>query len=198
MKLKRSVAVLLAASLVMCASALAQPQPVMYKFVFKGTCYQRDGTGNIVGISITDQSFIQDRAQAGGVDPSTLAIVYHLNGDPKGDTVEVVNATNGIVQVLQFGFWFGSDPSLGRSALTNSTVTEIRRVDQLFTLSNSSFTSENSHGMGTVFITKRFLTDTNGAVHAVIEGPLQWIVNPQGTNSTKVCYGAFTASQPLF
>src|SRR4051812_45201463 len=114
------------------SSVLAQQQPYMYKFVFKGISYQKDATGNIVGVPITDQTLINDRAAAGGVNPNTLAIVYHLNRDEKGDTVEVISATSGAIQVFEFGFWFGSDPTLGRTALTNDTATEIRRVDQLF------------------------------------------------------------------
>jgi hypothetical protein len=197
MKIENYSAGLIAALVLASFSAAAQ-QPTMFKFVFKGTAYQKDASGNIVGVPITDQTILADRAQAGGVNPNTLALVYHLGGDPKGDTVEVVSAANGAVQVFQFGFWFGDDLSLGRTALTNNTATEIRRVDQLFTLNDSAYTSNNSHGMGTVFLTKRLLTDTNGNLHATFEGPLQWIVNPQGTNSTKICYGTFTASQPLF
>ncbi len=197
MNLRLSIAIGIGVFSMAAASAIGQ-QATMYKFVFKGMTYQKDASGNIVGVPITDADLVRDRAQAGGVDPSTLAIVYHLNGDPKGDTVEVVNAKDGSVQVLEFGFWFGSDPSLGRSALQNDSGTEIRRVDQLFTLSDSSYTSGNSHGMGTVFITKRFIKDSAGNTHVTIEGPLQWIVNPVGSSSTKICYGVFTASQPLF
>jgi hypothetical protein len=195
MKIYKTFAVLLFALALSANPASAQ---YMFKFVFKGICYQKDSTGNIVGVPITDQTIIQDRATAGGVNPNTLALVYHLGGDEKGDTVEVVSSSNGSVQVFEFGFWFGSDPTLGRTALTNNAATEIRRVDQLFTLNDSAFTSNNSHGMGTAFLTKRYLTDTNGVVHFTAEGPLQWLVNPVGTNGTRICYGTFTASQVLF
>ena len=170
----------------------------MYKFVFSGTSYQLDGSGNVVAVPITDQTLVNDRAAAGGVNPNTLAIVYHLGGDSKGDTVEVVSATTGAVQVFEFGFWFGSDPSLGRSALTNSSLTEIRRVDQVFTLNNSTYTYGNNDGMGSAFITKRTVTDANGNKHMTIEGPIQWLVTAQYPNSAKMCIGTFTASQVLF
>jgi hypothetical protein len=52
--------------------------------------------------------------------------------------------------------------------------------------------------MGTAFISKGFLTDANGNLHATFEGAMQWIVNPQGWNSTRIIYGTFTASRPLF
>jgi hypothetical protein len=170
----------------------------MLKFVFSGISYELDGSGNTIAVPITDQTLINDRAAAGGVDPSTLAIVYHLGGDSKGDTVEVVSATDGSLQVFEFGFWFGSDPSLGRSALTNATITEIRRVDQVFTLNYSTYTYQNNVGVGSAFVTKRSVTDINGVTHWTIEGPIQWMVVAQPPNSAKICIGTFTASKVLF
>ena len=191
----------LAAMAVLAAGVTAHgADPYLYKFIFKGTAYQKEPNGNVVGVPITDQTLLADRAAAGGVNPNTLAIVYHVGGDVKGDTVEIVSASNGAKQAFQFGFWFGDDRtmSLGRSALTNSALTEFRSVEQVFTLENSTYTSQNGHGVGTVFLTRRFIRDTNGVLHATIEGPLQWMVAPQGTNSTKICHGTFIATQPLF
>src|SRR4051812_30250175 len=111
MKTHKIFVFLLAAVVLSATNASAQ---YMFKFVFKGMSYQKDATGNIVGVPITDQTLVQDRAAAGGVDPSTLAIVYHVGGDEKGDTVEVINSSSGAVAVFEFGFWFGSDASLGR------------------------------------------------------------------------------------
>ena len=42
------------------------------------------------------------------------------------------------------------------------------------------------------------VTDANGNSHMTIEGPIQWLVNPQYPNSAKMCIGTFTASQVLF
>ena len=181
-------------------SAVAADAQTMFKFVFKGTAYQKDGNGNIVGIPLTDQTMLADRAARGGVNPNTLAMVYHYGGDDKGDTVEIVSATTGVKQAFQFGFWFGDDRtmSLGRSMVTNSARTEIRSVEQLFTLENSTYTQQNGHGVGCVFLTRRFVRDTNGVTHYTFEGPLQWMVAPEGTNSTKICSGTFIATQPLF
>lgn len=189
---------LVAALCVLVCSSLTAEAQYKFKFVFSGTSYELDGSGNVIAAPITDQTLVNDRAAAGGVNPNTLAIVYHLGGDSKGDTVEVVSSSDGSLQVVQFGFFFGSDPSLGRSALTNATQTEIRRVDQVFTFSNSAYTYQNSVGVGSAFITKRTVTDTNGGTHMTIEGPIQWIVAPQGNKSAKMCIGTFTASQLLF
>ena len=172
---------------------------VQVQISFKGTAYQTNTTGNIVATPITDQTLLQDRAAMGGItDLSTLAIVYHIAGDEKGDTVEIVNSSNGQKLAFEFGFWFGDDPTLGRSSLTNATKTEVRRVDYIYTLENSTYTFLNSHSMGAAFVTKRFVTDTGGNVRPTIEGTMQWTVNPQSNRSTIVCVGSFTLGQLLF
>lgn len=196
MKFKSVLAGLLAAAgLVMSASA---QQYIEYQFVFRGTAYTTNETGNIVATPITDQTLLADRAAGGGItDLSTVAIVYHINGDPKGDTVEVVS-TNGTSLAFEFGFWFGSDSSLGRSALTSGNSNEVRRVDYLYTLENSTYTHSNPDSIGAAFTTKRFLTDTNGNTNPTIEGTMTWGVVPQGTNGTIMCTGHFTLGKPMF
>jgi hypothetical protein len=169
-----------------------------YKFLFKGMCYQSDTNGNVVNIPFTDQTIINERAAAGGVNPNTLALVYHVGGDSRGDTVEIVSASNGSFILTEFGFWFGSDPSFNRTALTNTVGTDTRRVDQLFTLSDSPHTCNAGHGMGTSYAAKKTIGVTNGIPYMNIEGTLQWIVNPVGGASSKACYGTFTATQVLF
>lgn len=173
----------------------------LYKFLFKGTAYLTNATGNVIATPITEMSLLEDRARRGGItDLSKLAIVYHINADEKGDTVEIVDAVTGAKLAFQFGFWFGSDALLQRSAITNATGTEVRRVDYIYTTEDSTFTSGNSHSIGAAFVTKRFLTDTNGSVHRSIEGPMHWMVNPHllTTNGTVLCTGTFTIGSPLF
>jgi len=188
---------LVAAGVLLVSNSFAQ-QYYDYQFVFQGTAYETNATGNIVATPITDQTLLADRAHAGGItDLSTVAIVYHIGGDPKGDTVEIIS-TNGTKLAFEFGFWFGSDPSLGRSALTSGNGNEVRRVDPLYTLENSIYTHSNPDSIGSAFVTKRFLTDTNGNTLARIEGTMSWGVVPQGTNGTIMCIGHFTLGKPLF
>jgi len=170
---------------------------------FRGTAYLTNGTGNVVAVPLTEQTFVQDAAQRGGVDPSTLTLVYHIGGSssPPGDSIDVVNASNGSTGFVPFEFLFGDnqdDPTLGRSSLTNATHTEVRRVDYLYTLNPSTYTSPNNHSMGAAFVTKRYVTDTGGTVHVTIEGPMHWIANPQGTNGPIICNGSFTTGRVLF
>jgi hypothetical protein len=172
-----------------------------YKFVFSGTAYQTNALGNIVGTPITDQTLLQSQAQRLNItNLSTVSIVYHLNGGlPYGDTVDIISNATGQTLTYQFGFYFGSDTSLGRYAVTNATQTEQRRVDQIYTFNNTPYSYENSASLGAAFTCKRFLTDTNGNRNTFIEGMLSWDVTPTGTNTGPVlCIGNFTLGQPMF
>lgn len=177
------------------AAVLAQ-SPWLYRVTFRGTAYQTNSTGSFVPVSLTEATFIQDAAQAGGVDPSTLALAYHLQSSGLGDTIEVVDAATGATKKILFGLYFGDDTSLGRTAATNSPLTEIRRLDYLYT-DNTTWTSWNSHSMGSSFTTKRFLTDTSGNTRTTVDGEMQWIANAQNGNGTKVCKGTFTTTTPF-
>jgi hypothetical protein len=191
---------LLAALLVLTAachlSVLAQ-SPYLYHITMQGTCYQTNGTGNFVATPITEKTLVQDAAQAGNVSPSSIAIVYHLQNSGLGDTIDIVDATTGSTVVNLFGLYFGDDPTLGRSAATNSTQTVIRRLDYIYTQQNTTFTSFNSHSMGSAFTVKRFMTDTNGVTQATIEAQMSWIVNPSGTSGTKLCNVNFSSTTPF-
>jgi hypothetical protein len=197
MKISKS---LLLATLLPLAPFLAQAQttPYLYRITLKGTCYETNATGaEFAALPLTDQILLDDAAQAGGVSPSTLALVYHIQTSGLGDTLDIVDANTGSTLVNLFGFYFGDDSSLGRTAATNSTMTEIKRLDYLYTLNNYTYTSWNSHSMGASFTNKRFLTDTNGNQRAVIDGQMQWIVNPEGSAGTKICTASFTTTVPF-
>jgi hypothetical protein len=188
MKIMTRLAVLCLALLLQ-RSSEAQT-PFLFRITLRGVCHQTDSSGNIVTTPITEASLLQDAAQAGGVDPKTLAIVYHVQGSSFGDTIDVVNANTGAVATTLYGLFFGDDSvqTLGRTALTNSAGTEVRRVDYIYT-------SQNSHSMGASFTTKRFIIDKNGSVHTTINGEMEWTVNPVGNSSTKVCTATFTTTK---
>lgn len=177
-------------------SSLAQT-PYLYHITLQGTCYQTNGSGNFVATPITDKILVQDAAQAGGLNPAAIALVYHLQSSGLGDTIDFVDAKSGSTLANLFGLYFGDDPTLGRSAATNATQTEIHRLDYVYTQQNGTFTSFNTHSMGAALTDKRFLTDTNGTTHAVIVSQMSWVVNPAGTNGTKICTASFNTTTPF-
>jgi len=176
--------------------ALAQ-SPFLYHMTLRGTCYQTNASGNFVAVPLTEKTLVDDAAQKGGVSPSSIALVYHLQSSGLGDTIDFVNANTGSTLANLFGLYFGDDATLGRTAATNSTQTEVRRLDYIYTQQNTTYTSYNSHSMGSAFTVKRFLTDTNGVTQTVIEAQMSWIANPSGTNGTKVCTANISTSTPF-
>lgn len=177
---------------------LAQAQTYsMYKFVFSGTAYQTNSEGILVGTHITDQTLLRSRAAQGNItNLNTVAMVYHINGNALGDTVEIVS-TNGDLLTTEFGFYFGSDSALGRTAVGNVTAGE-RRVDPIYTFDDSTYTYSNSDSVGAAFTFKRFV-ERDGITNALIQGTMSWGVIPTGTNTGPIlCIGTFTLGRPLF
>src|SRR5207249_6835171 len=82
-------------ALALCSSR-TQAQYLFY-LTFRGISYQTNAAGNITATPITEQTWLQQAAAAGGItDLSTLAVVYHVNGNATfGDTIEVVNSYYG-------------------------------------------------------------------------------------------------------
>ena len=180
-----------------CEVGLYGQSPFLYHLTLQGTCYQTNATGNFEATPITDSIIVQKAAQAGGANPASIALVYHLQSSGLGDTIDLVDANTGTTLTTLFGLYFGDDTTLGRTAATNSTQTEIRRLDYIYTQQNTAYTSYNSHSMGAAFTVKRFLTDTNGTTRATVEAQMSWISNPSGTNGTKVCTANFNTTTPF-
>jgi hypothetical protein len=199
--MKRAV-ILLAFAVVWASSlSLAAAQNYSrYQFLFTGMLYQTNSLGNVVGTPITDQTLLADRARLGGItNLNSIALAYHINGDPKGDTIEVISATNGASLALEFGLWFGSDPSLGRVAVTNLAGTQEKRVEFVYTLDTTTYTVGGSDSIGAAFISKQFTPTGNGSTNVTITGTLSWNAYPHGTNtSSLLAVGKFSLGKPLF
>ncbi len=183
---RRFLAVLVTGMLCTC-SALAQSE---FLVTFRGTCYQTNTTGSIAPSPVTDQTILQELAAPVGLDPSTITLVYHIAGSSFGDTIDVVNKSSGATLDTEWGFFFGSDLSLGRMALTNAPNTEVRRVDQLYT-------KQSPYALGSAFITKRFQPDSKGNVRNTVDAEMHYLVLPTGSTPTKFIIGSFTTTKPF-
>ena len=169
-----------------------------YKFTFSGTAYATNATGRMVGTPITDQTLLQDRARLGGItNLGTISIVYHLNGNPLGDTIDVVSNANGQVLATELGLYFGSDASLGRTAITNAAQTQQKRIDYIYTSGDSTYTFNNDDSVG-LSITSKNLLVTNGNTNLTVCGTMSWGVEPQGTNGPILCIGNFATADAVF
>lgn len=154
--------------------------------------YQTNAAGEVTKRPMTEQTILEDLARPVGItDLSTLALVYHVNAGAFGDAIEVVNPANGAKLDLVWGFYFGSDLSLGRMALTNAFGTQERRVDQVYT-------KQSQFALGSAFVTKRHVADALGNLRSTIDGDIQYLVLPQGTNpAARLVTGTFTTTRPF-
>jgi hypothetical protein len=170
-----------------------------YKFVFSGTAYQTNAAGAIVATHITDQTLLQDRARQGNISNlDTISLVYHINGNSLGDTIEVISNATGQTLTTEFGFYFGADGAYGRIAVTNLLQTQQRRVDYIYTFDNSTYTYANSDSVGAAF-TYKSLVKEGKITNAVINGTMSWDVTPTGTDTKPiVCIGTFSLGRPVF
>lgn len=197
----KSLLTLLAALPVLLASpAMAQNE---FYVTFRGTVWRTNSVGNLTPYPITEQDLLLAAAQAGGrPDASGLYLIYHVQANSLGDTIDVVDANGGNgFYVNLFGFYFGeATPSTpDRVALTNSTQTMVRRIDHIYTQTATFYTSPNpgGHDMGTGFITKRFMKDSSGNPRGTMEGQFYWLVRPQNTTGGMMCKGFFTTTRPF-
>jgi len=181
MQVTRSIVVVLCASLVM-RSGFAQN---MFKFTFRGTCTENNPAGKFVNKPVSDRTWLQDVAAAAGVSSRDMRIVYHLQGNALGDTIDVINATNGTVYQTLFGFYFGED--FGRQSLRNAAGNANKRIDYIYT-------SQSDHSLGDALNSKTFSTNRNGSIRLVLQGQMNYLVLPAGTNGLKVCSGTFTGA----
>ncbi len=167
------------------ANVLAQNELYV---TLRGTSFQTNALGLMVPHLITQHTLLSDEAHRLGVSPlRDLALVYHVNGSSFGDTIDLVNVTNGAVVSTVFGFFFGDDPALNRVAITNSTGTIVKRIDYIYT-------RQNSHSMGAALTTKRYVHRGQYPAFPIITSRMQWVVAPEGKNSTQIRVASFTTT----
>ena len=165
---------------------------------FRGSYYQKDANGNLLGHPVTEQTWLLEAAEAGGsTNTSGMAIVYHVGGSGFGDTIDVVDRMTGATLTSLLGLFFG-DPSvedIGHVPVWNAAGNQERRVDQVFVFYGGSF--EAGESLGSAFVTKRFQQDAVGNRHDTIEADLNYLARAEGTQPTHMVVGTFTTTRPF-
>lgn len=185
--MKRFLTVLSTALVLAATHAGAQDK---LQLILSGTCSTFDAQGHIVSQPINNQTLLQQAAQAGGLsDTSGLGLAYHLNGNSLGDTIDVINRTNGTVLTTLYGLYFGE--SFGRQSMLSSSHRQMKRLEYIYT-------SQNSHSLGSVLLTDYFFFDTSGNTNATyVLGQMQWIVTTDASHpNTQVCSASFYTYKP--
>jgi hypothetical protein len=187
MKIKKLLPVVCVLALVSVTRIEAQNQLLM---VFTGQCATTDSTGHIISTPINNKTLLSDYAQANGVtNTSGLGLAYHLGGNELGDTIDVINRTNGATIFTIFGLYFGED--FGRPALLSSSKRQMQRIEYIYT-------AQNSHSLGSALLTNYFFLNSDGTTNKTyVLGQMQYLVAPDATHTnTQVCTATFTTLRP--
>src|ERR1043166_7477145 len=161
-----------------------------FQFVFTGTCWTTNASGQIVPKPITNATLLGDFAAANGIaNTAWLTLAYHLKGNELGDAIEVINRTNGASVGTIFGLYFGED--FGRQALLSGSGKQLRRIEYVYT-------DQNSHSLGSALLTDYYFFDNAGnATNTVIRVQMQYLIVPDAKHSNlRVCSGSFTTTRP--
>lgn len=166
--------------------AMAQNQLQIY---ITGSCSTLDAQGHIVSTPINNQTLLQAAATAGGIKVSGLGLAYHINGNDLGDTIDVINRTNGATLTTLYGLYFGE--SFGRQALLSASHQQMKRIEYIYT-------TQNDHSLGSALLTDYFVLDSNGNTNITyVLGQMQWLVTTDNTHTnTLVCSASFRTFSP--
>ncbi len=184
---KQFLTILYGVALVSAVNASAQSK---LQIVLTGTCSTMDAQGHIISVPINNQTLLQKAAAAGGLkDTSGLGLAYHINGNSLGDTIEVINTNTGATLSTPFGLYFGE--SFGREALLSASHRQMKRIEYIYT-------DQNSHSLGSVFLTDYYFFDTSGNTNATyVLGQMQWLILSDSTHANaQVCAASFATLQP--
>ena len=96
-----------------------------------------------------------------------------------GDTIDLVNAQNGEVYASIIGFYFGE--AFGRTAITNASGAQVKRLDYLYT-------RQNSHSLGSAVVVKTEPVGS-GSPGLKLTAQMQWITTPDGTEVSRILTG---------
>jgi hypothetical protein len=167
----------------------AQAQSLL-QVSFHGTYYTTNSSGAITAHPVTEKTWLQEFASQHGIsDLSTIAVAYHIGANSLGNTLDIVNTSNGSVLWTLMGFYFGE--SFGRQALYSADGHQVKRLDYIYT-------SQNDHSLGSAFITQRYFTDRTGKTSRIaMSGQMQWVVESDASGPTKMYTGTFVTGRVL-
>jgi hypothetical protein len=174
--------------LALAGSARAQDR---LQFTFHGKAWTTNASGKVTAIRADNQSWLQEYALSHGItNVSSLALVYHLHGDPlNGDTIEVVDATTGEFLYSLYGLYKGTTE--GRIPLANTNGTQVRTIQYVYG-------DQLAHSAGTAYISERYYLDGDGHTNrTVIQGQIRFLTIPDQTRPLQITSGSFITGKPF-
>ena len=170
---------LLAGALLCAVPAGAQE---LLQLKFQATCQTTNDAGQPVKEIVNNQKLIQDYADLNGVtNARSLALVYHVNGDERGDVIQIVDAGDATVLSHVYGLFFPVD-------LPSGDGSQLQRFAYVYN-------SQQAFSMGSAMLREKILIDRSGATNRVINGNIQFYLNADGSNGLRLCTGTIVAAK---
>ena len=155
--MKTTIIGLFSAALLCAFNAHAQ-EVLQVRFNVK--CQGTNDTGKLLKEKVTNETILQNYADQNGItNVNSLALVYAVDGDERGDLIEIVDAYTGDVLSPVYGFFFPMDLP------TASDGSRFSRFAYMFN-------SQQSYEMGSVLLDERLKFDRSGNTNRMISGSL--------------------------
>jgi hypothetical protein len=138
--------------------------------------------GRLVKQNINNETLLRDFADSNGItNLNSLALVYHVAGDERGDVIEIVDTTTGNLLSQVFGLLFPVDLPTGDGS-------QLSRFVYLYN-------DQQSVSMGSGMLRERIALTKQGNTNRTINGELQFYLLPDATNGLRMCTGTINASK---
>jgi hypothetical protein len=186
---------LCAASAAICGLLLAAPAgaqlPNLWQITISGVSWTTNSAGQIGAEPLNNGTLLKHIADVNGTtDYSWWALAYHVGGNDLGDTIDIINRTNGTTLQTLFGLYFGE--AFERSALLSASHRQMKRIEYIYT-------DQSPHSIGSALMTDYYFFDKAGNTnYVVVLGQMQWLVVPDNKNpKMRVNSASFTTTRPL-
>ncbi len=191
MKNTKLLALAAAAVFLLSAQRAAAAMPNLYQVVISGTSWTTNSAGQIVPQALNNATLLKHMADINGIkDYSWWALAYHIGGNDLGDTIDIINRTNGTTLTSLFGLYFGE--AFERKALLSASKRQMKRIEYIYT-------DQSPHSIGSALLTEYYFFDPSGATNnVVVLGQMQWLIIPDNNNpNMRVNSASLTTTRPF-
>jgi hypothetical protein len=159
--------------LLLCASATTAQELLQIRF--NGRCLGTNDSGQPIREVMNNKTILEEYAAQNSItNLNSLALVYAVDGDERGDVIAVANAHTGEILSHLYGLFFSME--LPSSASGN----QFSRFAYLYN-------SQQSYEMGSAMLSEKVITKKKGDTNRIINGDLQFYLTSDGSNSLRLC-----------
>src|SRR5262245_36809112 len=157
----------------------AQGELLQLRFV--GSCRTTNESGVIINQAVNNRSLLKDYADVHTfTNANTLALVYHSQGDERGDVIQIVNSRTGEILADVIALFFSIDLPAGDGSQVAKEV--------------SLFNSQQSFAIGSGML-KEQLLNKKGAPDHRVTGTLQYYLLPAADDGLRLCTATINAAR---